>query len=41
MGERLETRIKLFVALPVDKLDRMALKRQADEISHIGSRQEV
>ena len=29
---RLETRIKLFVALPLDKLDRLALKRRADEI---------
>jgi protein-tyrosine-phosphatase len=38
---QLETRIKLFVALPIDKLDRMALKRRADEIGHIGSRQEV
>ncbi len=27
-----ETRIKLFVALPIDKLDRMSLKRRADEI---------
>jgi arsenate reductase len=38
---QLETRIKLFVALPFDKLDRMALKRRADEIGHIGSRQEI
>ena len=29
---QLETRIKLFVSLPLDKLDRMAIKRQADEI---------
>ena len=28
----LENRIKLFVALPLDKLDRMAIKRQVDEI---------
>ena len=28
----LEARIKLFVSLPVDKLDRLALKRRADEI---------
>jgi hypothetical protein len=28
----LEARIKLFIALPIDKLDRLALKRQADEI---------
>lgn len=38
---QLETRIRLFVALPVYKLDRMALKRRADEIGHIGSPQEV
>jgi arsenate reductase (thioredoxin) len=29
---QLETRIKLFVALPIDKLDRLAIKRQADDI---------
>jgi protein-tyrosine-phosphatase len=29
---QLETRIKLFVALPIDKLDRMAIKREADRI---------
>jgi protein-tyrosine-phosphatase len=29
---QLEARIKLFVALPIDKLDRLAVKRQADEI---------
>jgi protein-tyrosine-phosphatase len=29
---RLEARIKLFIALPIDKLDRMALKRRAGEI---------
>jgi len=29
---QLEARIKLFVALPIDKLDRLAIKRQADEI---------
>ena len=28
----LENRIKIFVALPIDKLDRLAIKRQADEI---------
>jgi arsenate reductase len=28
----LETRIKLFVALPIDKLDRLALKRHVDDI---------
>ena len=30
--QRLEARIKLFVALPIDKLDRLALKRHADQI---------
>lgn len=29
---QLETRIKLFVALPIDKLDRLAAKRRVDEI---------
>jgi len=29
----LENRIKLFVALPFDKLDRMAIKRRVDQIS--------
>jgi arsenate reductase (thioredoxin) len=28
----LENRIKLFVALPIEKLDRMAIKRNADDI---------
>ncbi len=28
----LEARIKLFISLPIDKLDRLALKRSADEI---------
>jgi arsenate reductase len=28
----LEARIGLFVALPLDKLDRMAIKRRVDEI---------
>ena len=28
----LENRIKIFVALPFDKLDRMAIKRNVDEI---------
>jgi protein-tyrosine-phosphatase len=28
----LENRIKLFVALPIEKLDRMAIKRDVDEI---------
>jgi arsenate reductase len=31
----LETRIKLFVSLPVDKLDGLALKRKMDEIGHV------
>ena len=31
----LEARIKLFVNLPLEKLDRMALKRKADEIGRI------
>jgi arsenate reductase len=29
---RLEARIKLFVALPIDKLDRLALRRRVDDI---------
>jgi arsenate reductase (thioredoxin) len=29
---QLEARIKLFVALPIEKLDRMSLKHRADEI---------
>ena len=29
---RLDARIRLFIALPIDKLDRMVLKRRADEI---------
>jgi hypothetical protein len=28
----LESRIKIFVALPFDKLDRMAIKRSVDDI---------
>ena len=28
----LENRIKLLVALPIDKLDRLAIKRKVDEI---------
>jgi arsenate reductase len=31
-AHRLEARIKLFTALPMDKLDRLALKREADKI---------
>jgi protein-tyrosine-phosphatase len=38
---QLEARIKLFAALPINKLDRMALKQQADDIGHIGFPQEV
>ena len=38
---QLEARIKLFLALPVDKLDRVAIKRRVEEIGRIGSRQEV
>jgi arsenate reductase len=37
----LERRIKLFVALPLDKLDRMATKRNVDEIGHVDSSLEV
>jgi arsenate reductase (thioredoxin) len=33
---RLDARIKLFSALPVDKLDRLMLKREADRIGRIG-----
>ena len=29
---QLDARIRLFIALPIDKLDRMVLKRRADEI---------
>jgi arsenate reductase len=38
---QLESRIKPFVALPIDKLDRMALQHQADVIGRISSSQEV
>lgn len=31
----LENRIKIFVALPFDKLDRLAIKRQIDEIGRL------
>ena len=31
-AQRLEARIKLFTALPFDKLDRLAIKREADKI---------
>jgi arsenate reductase len=29
---RLEARIKLFAALPIDKLDRLTIKQRVDEI---------
>jgi arsenate reductase len=32
---RLDARIKLFLALPFDKLDRLALKREADRIGRL------
>lgn len=38
---QLESRIKLFIALPIDKLDRMAVKREVEQIGHIESSQEV
>ena len=38
---QLETRIRLFVALPFDKLDRLAVKRRADDIGRIDSKQEI
>lgn len=34
---RLEARIKLFVALPIDKLDRLALKRKTSEIGRLAA----
>ena len=36
-----ENRIKLFTALPIDKLDRMAIKRRVDEIGRTSSAREV
>jgi protein-tyrosine-phosphatase len=33
----LESRIKLFISLPIDKLDRMAVKREVDQIGHTGA----
>ncbi len=33
---RLDARIKLFASLPVDKLDRLMLKQEADRIGRIG-----
>ena len=38
---QLESRIKLFVALPIDKLDRMAVKREVEQIGHANSPLEV
>ena len=37
----LESRIKLFVALPIDKLDRMAIKRNVDDIARRGAASEL
>ncbi len=31
----LENRVKIFVALPIDSLDRLAIKRQVDEIGRL------
>jgi hypothetical protein len=31
----LENRIKIFVALPIDRLDRLAIKRKVDELGHL------
>jgi arsenate reductase len=33
--QALETRIKLFTALRLDALDRLAIKRKVDEIGHL------
>ena len=33
----LENRIKLLVALPINKLDRLAIKRNVDEIGRHGA----
>jgi len=33
----LENRIKLLIALPIDKLDRLAIKRNVDEIGRRGA----
>jgi len=33
---RLDARIKLFVALPMDKLDRLMVKREAERIGRLG-----
>jgi arsenate reductase len=34
---RLDARIKLFVALPFDKLDRLLLTRETERIGHLGA----
>jgi protein-tyrosine-phosphatase len=34
---RLDARIKLFVSLPIEKLDRLMLKREADRIGRLGT----
>jgi protein-tyrosine-phosphatase len=34
-SQRLDARIKLFVALPLETLDRMAIKREADRIGRL------
>jgi arsenate reductase len=36
---QLQSRIKLFVALPLDKLDRMSLKDHTDQIGRSGTEQ--
>jgi arsenate reductase (thioredoxin) len=40
-SRQLETRIKLFVALPIDKLDRMAIGCEVEQIGHVDQAQEV
>jgi arsenate reductase len=40
-SRQLENKIKAFVVLPIDTLDRMATKREVDRIGHAGSSQEV
>ncbi len=35
--QRLDARIKLFVSLPLEKLDRLALKREADKIGKLSN----
>ena len=37
----LENRIKIFAALPLDKLDRMAIKRDVDEIGRLSASEEA